>query len=64
MVLVLALVQFPYIERMQGVLSGVPRGHVGPSGLLESAALLSTVHRALQRLGHKAGSDERHEPLA
>ena len=42
---VLALVQghflwhFPYLERIQGVLDGVPRGPVGPPGPLELAAL-------------------------
>ena len=44
---VLALVRerflwhFPYLERIQGVLDGVPRGPVGPPGPLELAALVA-----------------------
>jgi hypothetical protein len=47
--MVLALVrarflwQFPYLERSQGVLDGVPRGPAGPPGPLELAALCSTT---------------------
>ena len=42
---VLALVRerfrwhFPYLERIEGVLEEVPRGHTGPPGPLGSAAL-------------------------
>jgi hypothetical protein len=32
---------FSYLDRMQGVLEGVPRGHVGPLGPLELAALIN-----------------------
>ena len=33
---------FPYLENIQGVLDGVPRGPVGPPGPPELAALSST----------------------
>ena len=37
----------PYLERIQGVLDGVPRGPVGPPGPLEFAALLGTCEMRL-----------------
>jgi hypothetical protein len=47
---------FPYLERIQGVLDGVPRGLVGPPGPLGLAALPATRHgpyvsRFRKRLG-------------
>ena len=44
--------QFPYLERIQGVLDGVQRGPVGPPGPLVLAALGARVIEA--RLRHVA----------
>ena len=41
-----------YLERVQGVLDGVPRGPVGPPGPLELSALDDTVPAAGRALLH------------
>jgi hypothetical protein len=53
---------FPYLERIQGVLDGVPRGPVGPLGPLELAALLKTelADAALARAEDKEVRDRLH----
>ena len=58
-ILVLNLVQehfllhFPDLERIQGVLDGVPRGPVGPPGPLELAALLGAAEPGGPSLGEE-----------